>query len=159
MIGWLLDTHVIGSLMAANGAPSVKAWAASQDERRMHISVLVLAEYDKGIHNLAETDPSRIRRAQVLAALQGRFDGRILSVSDAVVRRWGTISGTVKRTTGAAPSVIDTLMAATALEADLYLVTRNVRDVARSGATVFNPWTDDPNDFRLGSKKAKTAPV
>ena len=61
----------------------------------------------------------------------------------------GQISGTVRRQTGHPPPVIDTLMAATALEHDLYLVTRNVRDVRHSGAAVFNPWEDDPNSAPL----------
>jgi len=81
--------------------------------------------------------------------LASRFSDRLISVSDAVVRRWGTISGTVRRQTGHPPPVIDTLMAATALEHDLYLVTRNVRDVRHSGAAVFNPWEDDPNSAPL----------
>ncbi|HKM60880.1 MAG TPA: hypothetical protein VJY39_00185 [Acidisphaera sp.] len=34
------------------------------------------------------------------------------------------------------------LLAATAIEHDLCLVTRNVRDVRHSGAVVFNPWMD-----------------
>jgi hypothetical protein len=38
----------------------------------------------------------------------------------------GVISGSTKRLTGHSPPVIDTLLAATALEHDLYLVTRNV---------------------------------
>ena len=59
------------------------------------------------------------------------------------MRRWGVISGTVRRETGHPPPVIDTLLAATALEHDLYLVTRNVRDVGQSGAALFNPWEDD----------------
>ncbi len=50
MRGWLLDTNVIASLAAPSGAPSVKAWASGQDESRMFLSVLTLAEYDKGIH-------------------------------------------------------------------------------------------------------------
>jgi len=45
--------------------------------------------------------------------------------------------------------VIDTLLAATALEHDLYLVTRNVGDVRASVAQIFDPWTDDPANFPL----------
>jgi hypothetical protein len=45
--------------------------------------------------------------------------------------------------------VIDTLFAATALEYDLYLVTRNVGDVHTSGAQIFDPWNDDPAKFPL----------
>ena len=69
-----------------------------------------------------------VHRDLLPPAVHSRFAGRILSVGDTVIRRWGVISGTAKRRTGHSPPVIDTLFAATALEHDLYLVTRNVRD-------------------------------
>lgn len=149
MIGWLLDTHVISALINPDGAPSVKGWAAGQAEDRMFISVVTLAEYDKGIHNLEPSHADRSRYTAARDALEGRFAGRILSLDDAIVRRWGQISGTVKRETKHAPPVIDTLLAATALEHQLFLVTRNTKDVRRSGAAIFNPWEDDPADFPL----------
>jgi predicted nucleic acid-binding protein len=147
--GWLIDTNVIAALINPNGAPSVKAWAAGQPETRLFISVLSLGEYDKGIHNLAPDHPDRSRYIAARDALQGRFAGRVLPVSDPVVRRWGEISGSVKRRTGHAPAVVDTLLAATALDNDLFLATRNTRDVEHSGAAVFNPWLDDPAQFPL----------
>lgn len=150
MIGWLLDTNVIAALINPGGAPSVKAWAAGQPEDLMFLSVLTLAEYDKGIHNLSADHPDRSRYIAARDALERRFKGRILSVDDAVVRRWGAVSGEVKRLTGQAPPVIDTLLAATALENRLFLVTRNTRDVQHSGCAIFNPWTDDPVQFPLG---------
>jgi predicted nucleic acid-binding protein len=64
----------------------------------------------------------------------------VLSVSDSIVRRWGSISGRIKRNTGHPPPVIDTFLAATALEHRLVLVTRNLKDVVNSGAEVFSPW-------------------
>ena len=70
-------------------------------------------------------------------------------MSDAVVRRWGRLSGDIKRASGKAPEVIDTLLAATAIEHDLCLVTRNVKDVRHSGAAIFNPWIDDPRLFAI----------
>lgn len=140
MKGWLLDTSVIAALISPNGAPSVKRWAAAQDEALFHISVLTIGEYEKGIANLDTDDPRRLAYSSVRDRLLERFSVRVLPVSDAVVRRWGTITGTVRRLTGHPPPVIDTLLAATALEADLCLVTRNVRDVADSGATLLNPW-------------------
>lgn len=149
MRGWLLDTNVVVALINPNGAPSVKAWASAQPEHRMYLSVLTLAEYDKGIHNLPDDHPGRSRYIAARDALEGRFAGRILSVEDAVVRRWGTISGLTKRQTGHPPSVIDTLLAATALENELFLVTRNTKDVKLSGAAVFSPWSDDPAQFPL----------
>lgn len=149
MIGWLLDTNVIAALISPNGAPSVKSWAATQPEDLLFMSILTLGEYDKGIHNLAVEHADRSRYIAARDALEARFEGRILSVDDNIVRRWGEISGSVKRQTGHAPTVIDTLLAATALENELFLVTRNTKDVHHSGAAIFNPWDDDPAGFLL----------
>ena len=77
------------------------------------------------------------------------FNATGLPAGLAVDTTTGVISGTAKRLSGHAPPVIDTLLAATALEHDLYLVTRNVRDVRASGAAVFDPWADDPAKFPL----------
>jgi toxin FitB len=147
VIGWLLDTNVIAALINPNGAPSVKSWAATQPEDRLFISILTLGEYDKGIHNLPAEHMERSRYMAARDALEARFKGRIISINDNVVRRWGEISGSVKRQAGHAPSVVDTLLAATALEHHMFLVTRNTKDVQHSGAAIFNPWDDDPAGF------------
>jgi predicted nucleic acid-binding protein len=149
VIGWLLDTNVISAIINPKGAPTVKSWAAARDENRLFLSVLTLAEYDKGIHNVPDDHPDRPRFIAARDGLAARFFGRTLSVSDAIVRRWGAISGTVKRLTGHSPPVIDTLFAATALEHELYLITRNVRDVRAPGAAIFDPWNDNPANFPL----------
>lgn len=148
----MLDTNVIAALIASNGAPSVKQWATDQDEQLFYLSILTLGEYDKGIANLADDHPDRSRFIGARDALEARFADRILPLSNTVVRRWGDISGRVRRDTGHPPPVIDTLIAATAIEHDLYLVTRNISDVARSGAAIFNPWSDDPADFPLAAR-------
>jgi predicted nucleic acid-binding protein len=149
LIGWLLDTNVIAELIAPRGSPVVKAWAAAQDEAHFYLSILTIGEYDKGIANLADDDARRAVYMTSRDRLALRFEGRLLPVSDQVIRRWGTISGRVRRDTGHPPPVIDTLLAATALEHDVYLVTRNTRDVQHCGAVVFNPWEDDPSGFPL----------
>ncbi|MEI1251282.1 type II toxin-antitoxin system VapC family toxin [Rhizobium aouanii] len=152
MIGWLLDTNVIAALINPNGAPSVKSWAAAQDEKKMFISILTLAEYDKGIETLPDDDQNRYRYAASRDALEERFSQRVLSLSDAAVRHWGVISGRVKLKAGHAPPVVDTMLAATAIEHNLYLVTRNVRDTRFSGAAIFDPWTNNPGQFPLSRR-------
>lgn len=149
MIGWLLDTNVVAALSSPSGAPSVKTWADTQDETRFYISVLTLAEYDKGIHQLPDDDAMRARHTATHDAIKARFVGRILATDDAIVRRWGALAGRIRRDTGHPPPVIDTMLAATALEAGLYLATRNTRDVRHTGAAVFNPWEDDAADFPI----------
>jgi len=147
--GWLLDTNVISEVSGAKPDPKVVKWIGSQPEYKLFLSILAIAEYYKGIQNLPPGDRRRPRLQRAVIALEARFSGRILSVSDGIVLRWGAISGEVKRLTGHSPSVVDTLMAATAIEHDLYLATRNVAHVAHSGAAVFNPWLDDPAQFPL----------
>lgn len=152
----MLDTNVVAALINPQGARSVKVWAASQDEDTCHLSILTLAEYDKGIYNLPDDHPNRPRYIASRNALADRFGERVLSLNDEAVRRWGRISGEVKKDTGHPPPVIDTLLAATAIEHDLYLVTRNVKDTRQSGATVFDPWNDDPARFPLSPRGRKT---
>ena len=144
MSGWLLDTNVVSELGRAAPARNVVAWVRTLPETRLFISVLTLAEYQKGIANLDPGNPAALRYEAALAALTARFRGRILPVSDAIVHRWGHISGTVKRLTRQSPPVIDTLLAATAVEHQLVLVTRNIRDVQNSGAVLLDPWEVPP---------------
>ena len=149
MIGWLLDTNVISEIASPKCDPRVAAWARGEAEDRLFISILSLGEYDKGIANLPLDAAARQRFGAAVLALEMRFAGRIVSLSDAVVRRWGRISGETQRIAGKAPPVIDTLLAAAAVEHDLYLVTRNIKDVCDSGAAIFDPWADDPVAFPL----------
>ena len=160
MIGWLLDTNVIAEIISQGGSQRVKAWAAGRDEVNFHLSILTIGEYEKGIANLPDDDARRPTFMTLRDGLIARFGERLLPVSDPVVRRWGVISGHVRRETGHPPPVIDTLLAATAIEHDLYLVTRNIRDVRASGAALFNPWEDDPAGSpilpRRGRRRAST---
>lgn len=155
MKGWLLDTNVVAALINPQGAPSVKSWAAGQDEETFHISILTLAEYDKGIYNLPDDHPDRPRYAAARDALADRFGARVLSLSDDIVRRWGRMSGEGKRATGHAPPVIDSMIAAVAIEHEFYLVTRNVKDTRGSGAILLDPWNDDPAMFPLSPQKKR----
>jgi hypothetical protein len=147
--GWLLDTNVVAALINPNGAPSVKEWARDQPEDSFCISILTLAEYDKGIHNLTAGHPDRPRYKAARDALAHRFQDRMLGVSNPVVLAWGRMSGEIRRASGHPPPVIDTMLAATAIEHNLYLVTRNTKDVSATGAVVFDPWNDDPERFPL----------
>lgn len=159
MIGWLLDTNVIAELIRPGCSLRVKAWAMGQPEVTLYLSILTIGEYDKGIANLADDDDRKPGYAVARDALADRFADRLLPVANPIIRRWGALSGTIRRGTGHPPPVIDTLLAATALEHDLYLVTRNVRDMAHTGAAVFNPWEDDPGSFpiRIARRRRRIA--
>lgn len=138
MSGFLLDTNVISELVRPRPEPKVKAWVAAIDEELLYLSVLTLGEIRKGIALLK--DPSR--RVALDAWLDGelvpRFTGRILSIDQAIADRWGRLAAQVGPKSQL--PVIDGLLAATAFQHNLTLITRNIRDVAATGVPTFNPW-------------------
>ena len=68
-----------------------------------------------------------------------RFSGRLLPIDMEVVLAWGELTAALEKRGGSMPA-IDSLIAATALEARLTLVMRNEDDLAHSGVTLINPW-------------------
>ena len=68
-----------------------------------------------------------------------RFRERILPVTYFIADRWGQLDGECQLR-GTPLNMADGLIAATALQHDLTVVTRNVKDFADLGVTIFNPW-------------------
>ena len=67
------------------------------------------------------------------------FQSHLLPVTKAIADRWGRLTIEAKRK-GISITTADGLIAATALEHDLEVVTRNVRDFAETSVSIFNPW-------------------
>ena len=68
-----------------------------------------------------------------------RFEGRFLSIDGEVAAAWGRLLGTAERR-GKKLSVMNGLIAATAITHHLTVVARNTGDLERCQARVFNPW-------------------
>ncbi len=143
MNGYLLDTNVVSEFIRPRPEPRVVEWMRGIDEDGTFLSVLTLGELAKGIALLADEQARRRERLRrwLDGELRPRFAGRIIPVDENVAEQWGTISAAAERA-GAPVPVVDGIMAATALAYDLVFVTRNVRDVARTGAAMFDPWGD-----------------
>jgi toxin FitB len=137
--GFLLDTNVISELVKPKPEPKVIRWIDRTDESLLCLSVLSLGEIRKGIASL----PNASRRVSLEAWLDYdlvlRFTGRILDIDQAVADRWGRMAAKALAAKSPLP-VIDGLLAATAVQHNLTLVTRNTKDVAVTGVAVFNPW-------------------
>jgi predicted nucleic acid-binding protein len=71
--------------------------------------------------------------------LRARFSSRLLPIDEAVALRWGLLAAQAKRK-GKPLTIIDGLLAATALHHNLTMVTRNVGDFAVAQVPVLNPW-------------------
>ena len=137
-MGYLIDTNVWSELQKRERIhPGVQRWYAGIAKEELYLSVLVVGEVRRGIERLRRRDaPQAERLEQRLEQLKAAMRGHILPVSLSIAERWGRIN---------VPDplpVIDGLLAATVLEHDLILVTRNVADVERSGVSLLNPFVD-----------------
>jgi len=113
----------------------VRRWAAGSLGDRHLISVLSLGEIRKGIELLRRKSPAQCPAFERwLAQLQTDYARNIIPVSEEIAQRWGRVMAV--RTL----PVIDGLLAATALEHDLTIATRNLSDFRPSGVQVFDPF-------------------
>jgi predicted nucleic acid-binding protein len=140
MSGFLIDTNVLSEYNRPGGPDAgVKRWLETTDRQSQHVSVITLAEIQKGIELLAEGK----RRAQLdqwlRQDLEAWFSGRIIPVDREVAGRWASLVAQGARAGRHLPTV-DSLIAATALAYDLTIVTRNTRDFEGIGVTIINPW-------------------
>ena len=138
-MNFLLDTCVISELVAMQPNPHVVQWVDSVDEDKLFLSAITIGEIKKGIEKLADS-----RRKDALVewlndGLLVRFRDRILPIDIPVVLVWGQLAADLDRQGRRMPA-IDSLLAATCLQGELQLVTRNEDDFAQSGITVINPW-------------------
>jgi predicted nucleic acid-binding protein len=141
MSGFLLDTNVVSEAVRTNPDPHVIDWLRSAEESLLHLSVLTLGEIRKGVAGLPQSRKRTRLEVWLEVELQARFAGRILAVDGAVADRWGLLAAEAKRK-GKALSAVDGLLAATALEHNLTLVSRNVRHFANARVEVLNPWDE-----------------
>jgi toxin FitB len=135
-VSFLLDTNVLSELRKGKRAdPSVAAWFAEVPGEDLFLSVLVAGELRQGIERLRRRDLDAADRLDrwVLALLEDYSD-RILPLDLRTADLWGRLN-----VPDPLPAV-DGLLAATALAHDLTLVTRNVRDVVRTGVRIINPF-------------------
>ncbi len=142
MSGFLLDTNVLCEFSRRGDPdPNVKNWLTTTDDVSLFTSVLVLAEIRRGIE-LLDSGKRRSQLQQWFSEdLLPSFQDRILPVSQTVADRWAVLSVRLERKGTPLPT-IDGLIAATAMEHDLTIATRNVKDFARFGVSVINPWKE-----------------
>jgi predicted nucleic acid-binding protein len=137
--GYLADTNIPSELTRPSPEPQVEEFLERAGREQVYISALSVGEIRKGIASL----PPSARRRQIEAWLESVmrpwFATRILPVTVEIAERWGVLAALSKER-GRPLAVVDGLLAATALEHDLSLVTRNVRDFDGLGVAILNPW-------------------
>ena len=143
MTGWLLDTNVLSELRRPRPDARVRKFIAAQRLEDLFVSTVTFAEIRFGIEIVS--DP--IRRADLTEWLTHRvrplFDQRVLEVSEDVMFKWRLLVEQGRKA-GHTFSQPDLIIAATALNHGLTVVTRDTADYARSRVPLFNPWLAEP---------------
>ena len=138
-MSYLLDTNVVSELRKrrrANG--NVVAWFRQRRRGELFLSVLTVGELRRGVERVRRRDPATARVLERwLTQTSMEFRDRIIGVDEGIAERWATLG-----TQDPIPAV-DGLIAATALERDLVVVTRDRQHFLRIGVPHLNPF-DEP---------------
>jgi len=134
---YLLDTNILSETRKKKADAGVISFLEVADSSTLYISVLKLGELRKRVAKKQRDDPEMAKKlAGWLDGLELSFADRILGIDAATARLWGDWSAERPR------PVVDTLLAATAMQRELTFVTRNIRDVQGLPVKLLDPWKE-----------------
>ena len=132
---FLIDTDVLSALRRRERHPEVVRWLEAQRTAGLYLSAVTIGEIERGIAQQQRRDPSFARELSIwLDRVLAWYGDRVLDVDVPTARRWGRLSGDLGHERA------DLIIAATALEHGLTVVTRNVKHFEPTGVPVFNPF-------------------
>jgi predicted nucleic acid-binding protein len=136
---YLIDTVALSELRKPQRDSGLVAWFEQQRTTDLFVSVIGIGEIERGIARQRTTDPGF---AAALAAWLDRvlalYGERILPFELKTARRWGLLSAAIGNDSA------DLMIAATALEHGLTVVTCNVSDFEPTGVATLNPFNSRP---------------
>ncbi|HLH95814.1 MAG TPA: type II toxin-antitoxin system VapC family toxin [Xanthobacteraceae bacterium] len=132
---FLIDTVVLSELRRPQRRPTVVAWFERQRTSDLFLSVISVGEIERGISRQRTLDPSFANALAVwLDRVLSLYGERVLPFDLRTARRWGALSAALGNDSA------DLMIAATALEHGLTVVTRNGSDFAPTGVAVLDPF-------------------
>jgi len=133
---FLLDTVIISELRKTRPDTGVLRWISGQQDNQLFLSVVTLGEIEKGIERQRKVAPEfAAELAAWIEELIQLYADRILPVTPGIARNWGRLSARLGND-GA-----DLLIAATAQEHGLVVITRNASHFEPTGVKVLNPYS------------------
>lgn len=137
----LLDTCAISELRKPVPSVLFMTWFEKCDERLLYLSSITFGELRYGI-DLLDDGKRKTEFLSWYAKLCLSYRGHIVVPSMDVYEHWGLIRAK-RRGMGKPLSMADGLIAATALNTGMALVTRNVNDFQGLGIEIINPWRNE----------------
>jgi len=138
-VKYLVDTCVLSELVKATPDANVVAWVNAQTEESLFISSITLAELLKGIARLQDSH-RKAALTEWVSKIRAEMTDRILPFESSTAAYWANMCATAEKS-GSNLSAFDSMIAATALEHGLVIVTRNTRDFEAASVMMLNPWT------------------
>ena len=139
MSGFLIDTNVVSEFVKPQPDARVIRWLATAMPESLFASVVTFGEIRLGIEDLPLGNRRTALEEWLERGLPAWFESNLLPVTKAIADRWGRLTIEAKRKGISIPTA-DGLIAATAMEHGLAIVTRNVKDFAGTGTLIVNPW-------------------
>lgn len=139
MSGFLLDTCVLSEFKKPKPDAGLYAWLANVDASTTYISVFTLGELRYGIALLPNSAKRRELERWITSEVLLDFARRTLPFDAEVADRWGTLR-TQAQSRGTPLPPVDGMLAATALQHNLTVVTRNELHFRSAFVCVLNPW-------------------
>ena len=140
LTGFLLDTNVLSEFKRrVSPDRNVTRWLQVTHPDLLWVSVLSFGEIRKGIERLAPGQRRNQLQDWLDHDLDQWFYERVLPITRPIAERWGSLSARALDR-GRPLSNIDGLIAATAIQYDLRLATRNVSEFSDLELPLVNPW-------------------
>jgi toxin FitB len=140
---WLLDTNILSELRRPKPEKKVVAFIAAQPLERLFVSAVTFAEIRFGIELVNDLQRRADLTDWLSHKLRPMFEQRALAVSEDVMFRWRLLVEEGRKQ-GHTFSQPDLIIAATALQHGLTIVSRDSSEYIRAGVPVFNPWIELP---------------
>lgn len=140
---YLIDTVVLSELRKLQRDAALVAWFERQRTADLFVSVVSIGEIERGIAQQRATNPDfATALATWLDKVLALYGERVLAFDLQTARRWGLLSAMLGNES------VDLMIAATALEHGLTVVTRNVSDFEPAGVPVLDPFEPRPRRKR-----------
>ena len=144
-MAFLLDTNVVSETTRPRPRQSVLDWIEAQNPTDLFLAAQTIGELVRRARKVGEQKRRERLERWIEQDLARQFDRRVLPFDCRTAAVWGRLMGDGDRA-GRPPAAADAQIAAVAIQHELILVTRNVKNFENFDIQLLNPWQDDQNN-------------
>lgn len=134
-MSYLIDTDILSAIRRTQRDPHLEKWLHSLQSTDVFLSVVTIGEVERGISRQRRINPEFAEDLERwLDIILLKYEQRIVPLSVSIARRWGQLSGQLGNNNA------DLMIAATALEHNLTVATRNTRHFEPIQVSLINPY-------------------